>query len=59
MKITIAIAGSQWNKFSKTQIDNDQNSIFERFLMKLSNKDDFTNKNILEVGSGARFTDII
>ena len=26
MKITIAIGGSQWNKFSKTQIDNDQNS---------------------------------
>ena len=54
--------GSQWNKFSKTQIDNDQNShSFERFFNETGlNKDDFTNKNILEVGSGAgRFTDII
>jgi SAM-dependent methyltransferase len=54
--------GSQWNKFSKTQIDNEINTnSFDRFFNETGLKiSDFTDKNILEVGSGAgRFTNIM
>lgn len=54
--------GDQWNKFSKTQIDNIKNShSYERFFNETGLKiSDFTDKNILEVGSGAgRFTNIM
>jgi SAM-dependent methyltransferase len=56
--------GFQWNKFQKTQIDREtKNSTFskERFFTATNwDKEDMTNKNILEVGSGAgRFTQIV
>jgi SAM-dependent methyltransferase len=56
--------GFQWNKFVKTQIDRElKNSSFSRsrFFAETSwDKEDLTNKDILEVGSGAgRFTHIV
>jgi SAM-dependent methyltransferase len=56
--------GFQWNKFQKTQIDREaKNSNFskERFFTATNwEKEDLTDKNVLEVGSGAgRFTQIV
>ena len=55
--------GYQWNKFTHTQIDKDNQSAFSknRFFSQTSwNNEDLSNKNILEVGSGAgRFSQVI
>lgn len=56
--------GFQWNKFQKTQIDREQdqfNFSRERLLTVTGwNKEDLSDKNILEVGSGAgRFTKVL
>jgi ubiquinone/menaquinone biosynthesis C-methylase UbiE len=56
--------GFQWNKFAKTQIDRFQKQSiqsYERFFSVTGwDKEDLTNKNVLEVGSGAgRFTQIV
>jgi 2-polyprenyl-3-methyl-5-hydroxy-6-metoxy-1,4-benzoquinol methylase len=56
--------GFQWNKFQKTQIDRFQEASrqsFERFFAVTGwDKEDLSDKNILEVGSGAgRFTQIV
>jgi SAM-dependent methyltransferase len=56
--------GFQWNKFQKTQIDREsKNSTFskERFFAATNwDKEDLTDKDVLEVGSGAgRFTQIV
>ena len=54
--------GRQWNKFRKTQIDGFNNTqSFDRFFNETGlNSNDFKNKKILEIGSGAgRFTNII
>jgi SAM-dependent methyltransferase len=56
--------GFQWNKFQKTQIDRFQNiskQSQERFFAVTNwDHEDLTNKNILEVGSGAgRFTQVV
>jgi len=55
--------GLQWNKFRKTQIDTPEkfSQSFERFFNETGlKKEDFKNKKILEIGSGAgRFTNII
>jgi SAM-dependent methyltransferase len=56
--------GFQWNKFQKTQIDREsKNSNFskERFFTATNwDKEDLSNKDVLEAGSGAgRFTQIV
>ena len=55
--------GFQWNKFEKTQIDGQVNSnqSKNRFFAATGwDKEDLTDKNILEVGSGAgRFSNIV
>ena len=54
--------GYQWNKYRKTQIDDNllQSSKIRFFNETNFTKEDLDNKNILEVGSGAgRFTNII
>ncbi|MFN0187176.1 MAG: class I SAM-dependent methyltransferase [Bacteroidia bacterium] len=56
--------GFQWNKFERTQIDRFQQSSQqsrERFFAVTGwDKEDLTNQNILEVGSGAgRFSQIV
>jgi SAM-dependent methyltransferase len=56
--------GFQWNKFEKTQIDRFQNiakQSQERFFAVTKwDSEDLSNKNILEVGSGAgRFTQVV
>ncbi len=54
--------GFQWNKFVKTQIDRKENEISKiRFFAETKwDKEDLTNKNVLEVGSGAgRFSQVI
>lgn len=55
--------GFQWNKFVTTQIDKHNNLALsaKRFFVTTNwDKEDFTNKNILEVGSGAgRFTQVV
>jgi len=54
--------GFQWNKFAKTQIDNQQNAISRiRFFSETEwDKVDLSNQNILEVGSGAgRFSSVV
>lgn len=54
--------GKQWKLFSKTQIDNSENShSYQRFFNETGlKKKEFDNKNVLEVGSGAgRFTNIM
>lgn len=55
--------GFQWNKFVKTQVDQASNLEIskKRFFAETNwNKEDLTNKNVLEVGSGAgRFTQVI
>lgn len=54
--------GFQWNKFVKTQIDNKESEISKVRLFAETNwdKEDLTNKNVLEVGSGAgRFSEVI
>ncbi len=54
--------GFQWNKFVKTQIDQDEKNISkERFFIETGwGREDLTGKNILEVGSGAgRFSSVI
>lgn len=54
--------GSQWNEFRDTQIDNIKNThSYDRFFNETGLKpDDFKNKKVLEVGSGAgRFTNIL
>lgn len=55
--------GFQWNKFVTTQIDKYNNLEFsaKRFFVTTNwDKEDLTNKNILEVGSGAgRFTQVV
>lgn len=56
--------GFQWNKFVKTQIDRElKNSTFsrDRFFAETGwDKEDLSDKDVLEVGSGAgRFTQIV
>ncbi len=56
--------GFQWNKFQKTQIDRESRNSSqsrERFFAVTGwDKEDLTNKNVLEAGSGAgRFTQIV
>ena len=56
--------GFQWNKFTKTQIDNQNANLSlskSRFFTQTNwDKEDLTNKNVLEVGSGAgRFSQIV
>lgn len=54
--------GFQWNEFILTQIDNTKNShSYDRFFNETGLKEnDFDNKRVLEVGSGAgRFTNIL
>jgi ubiquinone/menaquinone biosynthesis C-methylase UbiE len=56
--------GFQWNKFAKTQIDNQtQNQVLSKnrfFIQTQWDKEDLNNKNILEVGSGAgRFSQVV
>lgn len=54
--------GFQWNEFVNTQIDTEENEISKiRFFAETNwDKEDLTNKNILEVGSGAgRFSEVI
>ena len=54
--------GRQWNKFTKTQIDDSNNTqSYDRFFNETGlYPNDFKNKKILEIGSGAgRFTNII
>ncbi len=55
--------GYQWNKFASTQIDKSTNIQLsqKRFFAQTGwDKEDFTGKNILEVGSGAgRFSQIV
>lgn len=54
--------GYQWNKFVKTQIDDEQNNISKlRFFAETNwDTEDLTGKNILEVGSGAgRFSEVM
>lgn len=54
--------GYQWNKFVKTQIDDQQNNISKiRFFAETNwDKEDLAGKNVLEVGSGAgRFSEVI
>ncbi|HEV8286805.1 MAG TPA: class I SAM-dependent methyltransferase [Chitinophagaceae bacterium] len=56
--------GFQWNKFAKTQIDREiKNLSFSRnrfFAETNWDKEDLSNKDVLEVGSGAgRFTQIV
>ena len=56
--------GFQWNKFSKTQLDdkNDNSQISkQRFFAETNwDKEDLSEKNILEVGSGAgRFSEVV
>ncbi|HMG83780.1 MAG TPA: class I SAM-dependent methyltransferase [Ferruginibacter sp.] len=55
--------GYQWNKFAHTQIDSNNKLAFSknRFFSQTGwDKEDLSNKNILEVGSGAgRFSQII
>lgn len=54
--------GRQWNKFPKTQIDDFNNiQSYDRFFNETGlHPNDFKNKKILEIGSGAgRFTNII
>ncbi len=56
--------GFQWNKFSKTQIDSQSKNVdlskLRFFIQTEWDKEDLTNKNILEVGSGAgRFSQIV
>jgi len=56
--------GFQWNKFSKTQLDdkNDNSQISkQRFFAETNwDKEDLSGKNILEVGSGAgRFSEVV
>jgi SAM-dependent methyltransferase len=56
--------GYQWNKFAKTQIDRESASSGQsklRFFAETNwDKEDLTDKNILEVGSGAgRFSQIV
>ncbi len=56
--------GFQWNKFAKTQIDSQSKNIdlskLRFFIQTEWDKQDLTNKNILEVGSGAgRFSQIV
>jgi SAM-dependent methyltransferase len=54
--------GFQWNKFAKTQIDNSENEISKiRFFAETNwDKEDLTDRNVLEVGSGAgRFSEVI
>lgn len=54
--------GFQWNKFAKTQIDNNQNTISTiRFFAETEwDKVDLVNQNVLEAGSGAgRFSSVV
>jgi 2-polyprenyl-3-methyl-5-hydroxy-6-metoxy-1,4-benzoquinol methylase len=55
--------GYQWNKFASTQVDKSSrlNMSAVRFFAETGwDKEDLTNKNILEVGSGAgRFSQVI
>ncbi len=56
--------GYQWKKFIKTQIDSAQSNSkisYNRFFAQTGwDKEDLTNQNILEVGSGAgRFSQIV
>jgi 2-polyprenyl-3-methyl-5-hydroxy-6-metoxy-1,4-benzoquinol methylase len=55
--------GYQWNKFTQTQIDKDSQLSLskDRFFSQTGwAKEDLSNKNILEVGSGAgRFSQVI
>ena len=56
--------GFQWNKFSKTQLDdkNDNSQVSkQRFFAETNwDKEDLSEKNILEVGSGAgRFSEVV
>lgn len=54
--------GFQWNKFIKTQLDSQQFDFScKRFFASTAwNREDLTNQNILEVGSGAgRFSQIV
>jgi SAM-dependent methyltransferase len=56
--------GFQWNRFQKTQIDREsKNSDFSKsrfFVATDWDKEDLSEKNVLEVGSGAgRFTQIV
>ena len=55
--------GYQWNKFTQTQLDKDDQLSFskDRFFSQTGwTKKDLSNKNILEVGSGAgRFSQVI
>jgi len=56
--------GFQWNKFAKTQIDREsKNLVFsrDRFFVETNwDQEDLSDKDILEVGSGAgRFTQVV
>ena len=55
--------GYQWNKFTQTQLDKDDQLSFskDRFFSQTGwAKEDLLNKNVLEVGSGAgRFSQVI
>lgn len=56
--------GFQWNKFTKTQIDNQNQNLAlskERFFTQTNwDKEDLSGKDVLEVGSGAgRFSQIV